>query len=79
MPTINILKNLTHTTSIPAEMPSANLLHLQAVAITQWPGTGGWLVPCALRFMTKFEYNFSFFARRVTGDLKKQTSILGKE
>lgn len=79
MPTINILKNVTHTTSIPAEMPRANLLHLQTVAVTQWPGTSGWLVPCALRFMTQSESDFSFFAKRATGDLKKQTSILGKE
>lgn len=60
-------------------MPSASLLHLQAGVIAQWPGPGDWLVPHALRFMIKFEYDFSFLASRVTGDLKKQTSVLGKE
>lgn len=46
-----------YTTFIPAEMPSANLLHLQAVA------GSGWLAsPRVLRFMTALGYQLNFFA-----------------
>lgn len=64
------------TTFIPAEMPSATPQHLQAVATTQWPGAGGWLVPWALQFTVALAYQFRFFASRIMGDLnKKQTDI----
>lgn len=42
-------------------MPSADLVHLQAVATSLWLASGGWLVPCAIGFMIAIEYSLVSF------------------